>query len=194
MLLHLPRDELFCACTHISWFACAYAKSAWMHMKPLHAIMSIMGQKAQPKTPKLHFSTWWPWPLSYDLDHQTRPRCHQGQSLCQILWLYINQFYRESAHTLTHRHTHTQTPPFLWPQLLMREVNRPQRFVHVTKGFLSPHRFWWFFDSCGLSPGSKFPGIFCEFQSQICIPPDGKNIRWFSSPLSLIINVHLELM
>ena len=53
--------------------------------------------------------TWWPWPLTYDLDHQSRPRFYQGQSLCQILWPNIKWFGRESADILTHRQTHIHT-------------------------------------------------------------------------------------
>ncbi len=78
-----------------------------MHMKPLHALMSVTGQKTQAKTRKLHFSTKWPWPLTYDRDHQTCPRGHQGQSLYQILWPYVNWFSLESVHKLTHTHTQT---------------------------------------------------------------------------------------
>ncbi len=61
------------------------------------------------------FLTSWPWPLTYDLDQQTRLRYYQRQSLYQISWPYVEQFGRESANkqTHTHIHTHTQTPPFL---------------------------------------------------------------------------------
>ncbi len=51
------------------------------------------------------FSTWWPWPLTYDLDLQTHPRYYQGQCLHQILGPYVKRFSRESVHRHTHRHT-----------------------------------------------------------------------------------------
>ena len=125
-----PGKKLKCCCTSrvpnlfvllcISWFrACTCAKfacakfCAWTHMKPLHALMSIVGQKTHAITPKLHFSTGWPWPLTYDLEHRPCPRCHQGKSLYQILWPYVSRFSHESVHTRTHRHTHRQTAPFL---------------------------------------------------------------------------------
>ena len=51
------------------------------------------------------FFTWWPWPLTSDLDHQTNLRYHQGQSLYQILWPYINPFNRENANKQIRTHT-----------------------------------------------------------------------------------------
>ncbi len=46
------------------------------------------------------------WPLIYDLDHRTRPRFHQCQSLYQFWCPYIKRFGRESAdYTQTDRHT-----------------------------------------------------------------------------------------
>ncbi len=50
-----------------------------------------------------------PWPLTYDLDHQTRPRCHQGQSLYQISWPYVELSGLESANRQTGRQTDTHT-------------------------------------------------------------------------------------
>ena len=72
--------------------------------------MPSIAQKTQAQIPKLRFSTWWPWPLTYVLAHRTHLR---GQSLCQILWSYVNPFSRESIHTQrdthTERYTHTPT-------------------------------------------------------------------------------------
>ncbi len=54
---------------------------------------------------KSRFSTWWPWPLTYDLDHRTCLRFYQGQPLwCQ----YVKWFGRESANELTDRRKDTQ--------------------------------------------------------------------------------------
>ena len=35
--------------------------------------------------------TGWPWPLTYDLEHQTCPRYYQGQPLYQISWPYVKR-------------------------------------------------------------------------------------------------------
>ena len=49
-------------------------------------------------------SGWWPWNLTFDLDHQIHLRFHQGKSQCQISWAYVN---------LTNWHTDTQIALFL---------------------------------------------------------------------------------
>ena len=46
---------------------------------------------------KSHFLTWWPWPLTYELDHRTWPRYGSGRPACQIPCLYAKRFNRESA-------------------------------------------------------------------------------------------------
>ncbi len=51
------------------------------------------------------FSTWRPWPLTYNLDLRTHARYYQGTYLYQILGPYFEPFSQESAdrHTHTHR-------------------------------------------------------------------------------------------
>ena len=53
------------------------------------------------KPKKITFLTEWPWPLTYDLDHQIWPRFHQGQFLYQVLCPYVKRFGSESAEELT---------------------------------------------------------------------------------------------
>ncbi len=65
-------ENNLCSHAYFVKFASTFPKFwPWTHMRPLHALMSITGQKTQAKSPKLHFSTGWPWPLTYDLDHKT---------------------------------------------------------------------------------------------------------------------------
>ncbi len=93
----------------------------WGHMTSRHHAMTshdvmcqtigqgLVSVNSNKKTLKKTFLTWWPWPLTYDLEHQNCPRCHQGQSLYQISWPYIKRFSCESANRQTHWHTHTYT-------------------------------------------------------------------------------------
>ncbi len=55
---------------------------------------------------KSHFSTWWQWPLTYDLDLQTHMRYWQCQTPHQILGSYVKRFSRELNDRQTHRQTH----------------------------------------------------------------------------------------
>ncbi len=78
------------------------ASSSWCN--PINSSSSF-----RPKTPLIHFLTWWPWPLTYDLDLWTWPRYsstgHTHQKSCP----YVCPFSRESGNTHTDRHTDTQT-------------------------------------------------------------------------------------
>ncbi len=74
VLLQLPCAKPIYARVHILWFracTCTCAKfCAWMHMKTLHALMSItlcIGQKTQAKTPKLDDLDLWPMTLTIKL-------------------------------------------------------------------------------------------------------------------------------
>ena len=53
---------------------------------------------------KKFFFTWWPWPLTYDLDLRTWPRYPSTWPPCQNSGPYVCLFTRESeTHTQTHR-------------------------------------------------------------------------------------------
>ncbi len=54
---------------------------------------------------KSRFLIWWPWPLTYDLDHWSRSRGDQCQSLYQFSGPYVNSFGCDSANWHTARHT-----------------------------------------------------------------------------------------
>ncbi len=66
----------------------------WQHM--LWQSESTLANPSETVKSRL-FSRWWSWPLTYDLDLQTRPRYLQCQSSCRILGLYVKEFGRESA-------------------------------------------------------------------------------------------------
>ncbi len=51
------------------------------------------------------FLTWWPWPLTYDLDLRTWARYPSTWPTCQNAGLYVCPFGRESE---TDRQNHTQ--------------------------------------------------------------------------------------
>ncbi len=90
---------------------------------------------------KSRFLFLWPWPLTYDLDHQTRLRLYQGQSLYQLYCQYIKRFGCDSANEQTDRkmerqkdtQKHGNTGPILLPRPLTREVIRGfhQTDMHV---------------------------------------------------------------
>ncbi len=63
----------------------------------LHNLQRSYHQKVR----KSRFSTWRPWPLTYDLDLWTHLRYCQGQSLHQISGPYIERFSRENANRRT---------------------------------------------------------------------------------------------
>ena len=91
-----------CSCAP---FACACAKfCAWMLMKHLHALMSITGQKTKAKTPKLHFSTRWPWPLTWPSNSSER----SSRSIPIPNFVTVCQSYQpwECSQLI---HTHRQT-------------------------------------------------------------------------------------
>ncbi len=90
---------------------------------------------ADLKFQKSHFLTWWPWPLTYDLDHRTHVRYRQGQSLHQILGPYIKRFRRERAEWQTHTQTDGQTGPILYPRPLTREGKMFELFEMWYKNF-----------------------------------------------------------
>ena len=81
----------------------------WRHyVRAWHQTDGWTGNIHRPTHKKLQesrFSTWRPWPLTYDPDHQTHPRYHQGQSPRQILASYVKRFNRESAEWQTDAHT-----------------------------------------------------------------------------------------
>ena len=77
--------------------------TSWRHIRG-QDILSGHGSVSGPsirKTWKITFLTEWPWSLTYDPDHQTWSRFHQGQSLYQVSCPYIKWFGSESADELT---------------------------------------------------------------------------------------------
>ena len=57
-------------------------------------VSCLSNQKKVSRITRSHFLTWWPWPLTYDLDNQTWPRYGAGRPPCQISCLYVQQFSR----------------------------------------------------------------------------------------------------
>ena len=80
----------------------------WRHAVMLHGVLTshhsqdfcIMPVRSNKKKIKSHFLTWWPWHLTYDPDHQTRPRYSPGQPTHKISCWYIKRFIGQSAHRL----------------------------------------------------------------------------------------------
>ncbi len=55
---------------------------------------------------KSRFSTWRPWPLTYDLDLRTHPRYYQGQCICLgLFWVCTSNGSAVRAFTDTYTHT-----------------------------------------------------------------------------------------
>ncbi len=115
-MLHLLHAKPIYVCAHISLFrACAKLARAcakfcaWTHMKPLHALMSIIGQKNPGQNSKITFFIWmtltfdlWPWPSN--LSEMS------SRSIPVLNLVTIHQSVpRESVHALTHKHTDTHT-------------------------------------------------------------------------------------
>ena len=69
------------------------------------------------KTWKIMFLTSWPWPLTYDLDHQTWPRFHQDQFCVRV----SNGM---ALRVLTNWQTDRKMGPILLPPPLRRKVMR----------------------------------------------------------------------
>ena len=63
----------------------------------------------QAKAPMKLFLTWWPWPLTYDLDLWTWPRYPSTWPTHQRSGLYVCPFSRESVHRQTDTHTQTMS-------------------------------------------------------------------------------------
>ncbi len=85
----------------------------WHHMIGQGFVWCLSNQEKVSRIGRTsHFLTWWPWPLTYDFDHQTWPRDGPVWPTCQISCPYIKWFSHQSAdrwtHTQTHRHTDTQ--------------------------------------------------------------------------------------
>ena len=102
-----------CFCRKMSW--CDITTSwcdvtwrcdvmAWRQMTSCHDRMckDLTHQKLR----KSRFSTWWPWPLTYDLDLQSHLRYYQGQSIHQIR---VSKSNASAVRALTDRHTRTHT-------------------------------------------------------------------------------------
>ncbi len=85
--------------------------TSWCHtmmlcVPPLilcHVTVHTSAQVSWSEVPKITFSNL--VTLTYDLDHRTHLRYHQGQSLHQILGPYVKRFRRERAEWQTHRQT-----------------------------------------------------------------------------------------
>ncbi len=67
---------------------------SWCHIVVSHGVMGHhkkdlcnLHKSHNQKVQKSCFSKWRPWPLTYDLDLQTRPRYYKRQSSYQILGL-----------------------------------------------------------------------------------------------------------
>ena len=78
--------------------------TSWHHTMMSHDVKSHhkidlgnLYRSHYQKVRKSRFSKSWPWPLTYDLDLQTRPRYYQGQCLYQFSGPYVKPFNRESA-------------------------------------------------------------------------------------------------
>ncbi len=90
VLLHLPRPA---GCSDVMW--CCDVMSRYHMMSRRHAMTShhtidrcLVSVHSNQKTLEMtFFLPWWPWPLTYELDHQTHPRYSQGTFLHQILGL-----------------------------------------------------------------------------------------------------------
>ncbi len=86
----------------------------------------------RPKTHVKHFLTWWPWPLTYDLDLWTWPRYPSIWPTYQKAGPYVLPFGRESGNTQTDRHTHTHThrrcQNYYTPSLTLGVKNPPHEY------------------------------------------------------------------
>ena len=89
VLLHLPRPA---GCSDVMW----RRDSVWYLFTEIRKLC------------KLCLWPWWPWPLTYDLDHRTRSRYHQGQSLYMTI-PHDHTSNGSAMRALTDRQTHTHT-------------------------------------------------------------------------------------
>ncbi len=76
------------------------------------------------------FLTWWPWPLTFDLDLRTWPRYPSIWPTYQNSGLYVCPFKQESGNRHTHTHRHTMSK-LLHPSLT-RGVIKGTTFVLTT--------------------------------------------------------------
>ncbi len=76
------------------------------------------------KLKKSRFSTWRPWPLTYDLNLYTRPRYHLGSSPYKIWWTDSKRFWRyeffssDFFSSKCENHVFQHSDPDLWPMTL----------------------------------------------------------------------------
>ena len=104
----------------------SFCDVTWHH-RPGYFVRSLIRYQVLQirKTWKITFLTKWPWPLTYDLDHRTRSRFHQGQSLYQVSCPHANGLaLRVLTNWQTDRHTerYGNMGPILLPRPLTREV------------------------------------------------------------------------
>ncbi len=110
---HRPSNtEISHIATAITTWTFLYAVTSWCHgmtsrrntalrqtMLQFELPWCTMGNvhMAPPRVQNSHFSIWRPWPLTYDFDLRTHPRCHQWWCSYQIVGPYIKRFNCESA-------------------------------------------------------------------------------------------------
>ena len=83
----------------------------WHQMASQHHTMLSQNIIWHDKVNLRRFFTWWPWPLTYDLEHRTHPKSYQGPPLCRNLRPFVTRFSRERADRGKHRQTDRQTGP-----------------------------------------------------------------------------------
>ena len=98
-----------------------------MRMRQIHSTLCLTGTVIAPQRPKFNcqksrYLTWWPWPLTYHLDHKTWLRYYKGASPHQNSCPYVERFSGESAELQTDTDTPTHTGRILLPRPLTREV------------------------------------------------------------------------
>ena len=66
--------------------------------------------------------TVWPWPLTYDLDLQSKASQGQGRSSCQKSRLKVKRFKQENAHRQTDGHTHGRYQTYYLPWYVVDKI------------------------------------------------------------------------
>ncbi len=100
----------FCDVTWWRYIVLCCHVMAWHQTIGHNFVLCHSNQKKVRKIAQTsHFLTWWPWPLTYDLDHHTWPWYGPGWHTCQISCPCVKRFCLESADRRTHRQTDRHT-------------------------------------------------------------------------------------
>ncbi len=99
------------------------------HDMTWHVMTKWSAQVNRSETPESYFSTWRPWPLTYDLDPQTRSRYCQDTPSYQLSRPYVERISRESVNRRTDTQMDRQTGPILYPRPLTREGNETVKIL-----------------------------------------------------------------